>query len=94
MRTLIILAITSIILSACKMGSGTRTSRRLYQPTQSADVEILFREPTRPFSVVTCKLFRSTYCGRKCNVSCCSKRGSGTGSECHHNSRSGHWTKL
>jgi hypothetical protein len=34
------------------MGSGTRTSRRLYQPTHSADVEILFREPTRPFTVV------------------------------------------
>ena len=52
MRTLILLAITSVILSACTTGSGTRTSRRLYQPTQSSDVEILFREPTRPFTVV------------------------------------------
>ena len=52
MRTAVILAITSVILSACTMGSGTRTSRRLYQPTQSSDVEILFREPTRPFTVV------------------------------------------
>jgi hypothetical protein len=34
------------------MGSGTRTSRRLYQPTKSSDIEILFREPTRPFTVV------------------------------------------
>jgi hypothetical protein len=34
------------------MGSGTRTSRRLYQPTHSSDVEILFREPTQPFTVV------------------------------------------
>jgi hypothetical protein len=52
MRTLIILAITSVILSACTTGSGTRTSRRLYQPTHSSGVEILFREPTRPFTVV------------------------------------------
>jgi hypothetical protein len=52
MRTLIILAISSVILSACTTGSGTRTSRRLYQPTHSSDVEILFREPTRPFTVV------------------------------------------
>ena len=41
-----------VILSACTMGSGTRTSRRLYQPTKSSDIEILFREPTRPFTVV------------------------------------------
>ena len=52
MRTLILLAITSVILSACTKGSGTRTSRRLYQPTHSSDVEILFREPTQPFTVV------------------------------------------
>ena len=52
MRTVVILATASVMLSACTTGSGTRTSRRLYQPTQSADVEILFREPTRPFTVV------------------------------------------
>jgi hypothetical protein len=52
MRTAVILAITSVILSSCTTGSGTRTSRRLYQPTKSSDVEILFREPTRPFTVV------------------------------------------
>jgi hypothetical protein len=52
MRTAVILAIASVILSSCTTGSGTRTSRRLYQPTNSADVEILFREPTRPFIVV------------------------------------------
>ena len=52
MRTAVILAIASVLLSACTMGSGTRTSRRLYQPTQSSYVEILFREPTRPFTVV------------------------------------------
>jgi hypothetical protein len=52
MRTLIIVVITSVILSACTTGSGTRTSRRLYQPTKSSDVEILFREPARPSTVV------------------------------------------
>ena len=52
MRTVVILATASVILSACTTGSGTRTSRRLYQPTQSSEVEILFREPTRPFTVV------------------------------------------
>jgi hypothetical protein len=52
MKTVVILTITSVILSACTMGSGTRISRRLYQPTKSSDVEILFREPTRPFTVV------------------------------------------
>ena len=52
MKTLVIVTITAVILSACTMGSGTRTSRRLYQPTQSSHVEILFREPTRPFTVV------------------------------------------
>src|SRR4249919_2968608 len=52
MRTVVILAITSVILSACTTGSGTRTSRRLYQPTKSSDVEMLFTQPTRPFTVV------------------------------------------
>ena len=52
MRTIFVLTITSVILSACTTGSGTRTSRRLYQPTQSSQVEILFREPSRPFTVV------------------------------------------
>ena len=52
MRTAVILAIASVLLSACTIGSGTRTSRRLYQPTKSSDIEILFREPTRPFTVV------------------------------------------
>ena len=52
MRIPVILAISSVTLSACTTGSGTRTSRRLYQPTKSSDVEILFREPTRPFTVV------------------------------------------
>jgi hypothetical protein len=52
MRIIVMLAVTSVILSACTMGSGTRTSRRLYQPTQSSYVEILFREPNRPFTVV------------------------------------------
>jgi hypothetical protein len=52
MRISFILAISSVILSACTTGSGTRTSRRLYQPAKSSDVEILFREPTRPFTVV------------------------------------------
>jgi hypothetical protein len=40
------------MLSACTTGSGTRISRRLYQPTKSSEVELLFREPTRPFTVV------------------------------------------
>ena len=52
MRTVVLLVTASVILSACTTGSGTRTSRRLYQPTQSSEVEILFREPTRPFTVV------------------------------------------
>ena len=52
MKTLVIVTITAVILSACRMGSGTRTSRRLYQPTQSSHIEILFREPTRPFIIV------------------------------------------
>jgi hypothetical protein len=49
---IIIGLLSAVILSACTMGSGTRTSRRLYQPTKSSNVEILFREPTRPFTVV------------------------------------------
>ena len=49
---IIIGLLCAVILSACTMGSGTRTSRRLYQPTKSSDIEILFREPTRPFTVV------------------------------------------
>lgn len=54
LKTLLIIIglLCAVALSACTMGSGTRTSRRLYQPTHSSDVEILFREPTRPFTVV------------------------------------------
>ncbi len=40
------------MLASCTIGSGTRTSRRLYQPTQAANVEILFREPAQPYTVV------------------------------------------
>jgi hypothetical protein len=47
-----VIALTSVVVSACTTGSGTRTSRRLYQPTESSHVEILFREPTRPFTVI------------------------------------------
>ena len=50
--SIIIGLLCAVALPACTMGSGTRTSRRLYQPTKSSDVEILFREPTKPFTVV------------------------------------------
>jgi hypothetical protein len=50
--SIIIALLCAVALPACTMGSGTRTSRRLYQPTKSSDVEVLFREPTKPFTVV------------------------------------------
>src|SRR4029077_2000784 len=50
--SIIIGLLCAVALPACTMGSGTRTSRRLYQPTKSSDVEILFREPTKLFTVV------------------------------------------
>lgn len=44
--------VLAVILSACTTGGGTRTSRRLYQPTQAANVEILFREPVQSYTVI------------------------------------------
>ena len=50
-RLLFLLIFTSI-LASCTTGSGTRISRRLYQPTQATNVEILFRDPTREYTVI------------------------------------------
>ena len=52
MHRLILISLISISLVSCTTGSGTRTSRRLYQPTQAANVEILFREPKQAYTVI------------------------------------------
>ena len=52
MHRLILISLISILLVSCTTGSGTRTSRRLYQPTQAANVEILFREPKRAYTLI------------------------------------------
>ena len=52
MDRLILISLISILLVSCTTGSGTRTSRRLYQPTQASNVEILFREPKQAYTVI------------------------------------------
>ena len=52
MHRLILISLILISLVSGTTGSGTRTSRRLYQPTQAANVEILFREPKQAYTVI------------------------------------------
>jgi hypothetical protein len=49
---IVTLIIGSITLTSCTTGSATRTSKEIYQPTDSASVEILFEKPTRPYKVI------------------------------------------
>ncbi|MDX6765539.1 MAG: hypothetical protein SFU85_01990 [Candidatus Methylacidiphilales bacterium] len=41
-----------LALTSCTTGSAARTSSTLYQPTNSAQVEILFEKPARPYTVI------------------------------------------
>jgi hypothetical protein len=51
MLTTVMMACALLAIS-CTTGSATRTSSTLYQPTNSAAVQILFEKPTRPYEVI------------------------------------------
>lgn len=47
-----LILLSCVGLSSCTLGSGTRTCRRLYQPTDARTVEMLFREPKNPYIII------------------------------------------
>ena len=48
-----LIGVFSLMIVSCgTIGGATRTSKTVYQPTNAASVEILWKEPRRPYDVI------------------------------------------